>query len=207
MILKLRGGLWIILLMTALMTLGSCYTHYTLVVGLSPDLKDYYGIYPTTEVDIAAVKSATVDQIKTAGVDSYFAPGSTSRQTINPYTIRFSEEITAPRTVKYKDTPWKQWRKNKPEVLVLIANLPLSPDAQGDNRLVTLNIKSILYQARTAYFELIPLGITQIEEDPGNPQVAQETSPAPKKPEAPQPVAEDTSPFGKWYLNLNGGQQ
>jgi hypothetical protein len=143
-----------------------------MTIGLSRTIADYYGIYPSIEVDITAVPASLADEIKTAGVESYFAPGSALRREVNPHTLRFSEEITAPVTLGYRAMEWKAWVKKKPEKLLIIVNLPYSEDMKAsDKRMLTLDIKERFTQWEDIYFEISPTQISEVTVKPVDPRV------------------------------------
>jgi hypothetical protein len=150
---------------------SSCYKHYRITIGLSQTIADYYGIYPSIEVDIAAVPASIADEIKTAGVEAYFAPGSALRTGLSPHTIRFSEEITAPVTLNYRDMEWKTWIKKKPEKLLIIVNLPYSEEMKAaDKRMLTLDIKERFIQWEDIYFEISSTQIGEVTVKPVDPR-------------------------------------
>jgi hypothetical protein len=111
-----------------LCALSGCASQRRVVVGLSPDLEDYYAIYPSIEFDVVAVTGEEEAQIKSDGVDKYFAPGSPLRRRLDPFTVYFSQERTVPATLYFRSDYWDKWLKKKPVTLVLIANLPHSPE-------------------------------------------------------------------------------
>jgi hypothetical protein len=122
-------------------------------------------------VDIAAVPASLADEIKTAGVEAYFAPDSALRAQVVPHTVRFSEEITAPVTLGYRDMDWKIWVRKKPEKLVIIVNLPYSEDMKAaDKRMLTLDIKERFIQWEDVYFEISPKQIAEVTVKPADPR-------------------------------------
>jgi hypothetical protein len=122
-------------------------------------------------VDIAAVPAGLADEIKTAGVEGYFAPGSALRAGVVPHTVRFSEEITAPVVLSYRDMNWKSWVKKKPEKLVVIVNLPYSEDMKAaDKRMLTLDIKERFIQWEDIYLEISPTQIAEVTVKPVDPR-------------------------------------
>ncbi|GHV91804.1 hypothetical protein AGMMS50268_23070 [Spirochaetia bacterium] len=162
-----------LLLAGVLLGLDSCYKHYLITIGISKALADYYNIYPSIEVDITAVPSSMADEIKTAGVESYFAPDSRLRVEAAPYTVRFSEEITAPVTLTYRELGWRKWVKKKPDKLVLLVNLPYSAEMKSaDGRILTIDIKERFIQWQDIYFEIGPKQIAEVPEKPVDPRRA-----------------------------------
>ncbi|GHV42086.1 hypothetical protein AGMMS49546_19590 [Spirochaetia bacterium] len=156
-----------------LFSLSSCYKHYLITIGISRTLVDYYNIYPSIEVDITAVPASMADEIKTAGVESYFAPDSPLRAEAAPYTVRFSEEITAPVTLSYRQLGWQKWVKKKPDKLVLIVNLPYSADMKSaDGRILAIDIKERVIQWEDIYFEIGPKQIAEVPQKPVDPRRA-----------------------------------
>lgn len=163
----------LLVLAVFLLGLSSCYKHYLITLGISKALSDYYNIYPSLEVDITAVPASVADEIKTAGVESYFAPDSRLRLEASPYTVRFSEEITAPVTLSYRELGWKKWVKKKPDKIVLIVNLPYSADMKAsDGRILTIDIKERVIQWQDIYFEVGPKQISEVSVKPVDPRRA-----------------------------------
>jgi hypothetical protein len=159
------------LVAVVVLSLSSCYKHYRITIGLSRTIADYYSIYPSIEVDIAAVPASLADEIKTAGVEGYFAPDSVLRARTIPHTLRFSEEITAPVTLTYRDMNWQRWVRQKPEKLVIIVNLPYSEDMKAaDKRILTLDIKERFIQWEDIYLEISPRQIDEVSIKPVDPR-------------------------------------
>jgi hypothetical protein len=122
-------------------------------------------------VDIAAVPASLADEIKAAGVEAYFAPGGALRTEVIPHTLRFSEEITAPVTLNYRDMEWKKWVRKKPEKLLIIVNLPYSEEMKAaDKRMLTLDIKERFIQWEDIYFEISPTQIAEVRVKPVDPR-------------------------------------
>jgi hypothetical protein len=154
-----------------LCALSGCATQRRVVVGLSPELEEYYTIYPSVEFDAVAVTGEEADQIKKDGVDKYFAPGSVLRKRLDPFTVYFSQEQTKPETLPYRSPYWDRWLKKKPVTLVLIADLPHSPDMpEEDPRILYIDLKKNSVFARPVYVELEPEKITRVFELPKDPR-------------------------------------
>ena len=81
--------------------LSGCATKMTVMAGLSENIKDYYSIYPSVEIDVAAVTEEEAEELKKYNADSYFSVGNAMRKSLTPYTFTFSSEQTAPQTMKY----------------------------------------------------------------------------------------------------------
>ncbi|MFP3089601.1 hypothetical protein LQZ21_04675 [Treponema sp. TIM-1] len=186
-----------------LWALSGCASQRRVVVGLSPDLEDHYAIYPSVEFDIAAVTAEEADQIKKDGVDKYFAPGSPLRKRLEPFTVYFSQEQTVPATLYFRSDYWDRWLKKKPVTLMLIADLPHSPDMpEEDPRIITVDLKKNGIFTRPVYVEIEPEKITRVFELPKDPRTGlpaeirrpnnreaavrvHETSPAPESGQTP----------------------
>ncbi|MDR2394580.1 MAG: hypothetical protein LBD93_10570, partial [Treponema sp.] len=150
---------------------SGCASQRQVIVGLSPDLKEYYSIYPSIECDVVAVTSEEADQIKGDGVDKYFAPASPLRKRLDPFTVFFSQEYTQPEILPYKSNYWDRWQKKKPETLVLIANLPHSLDMpEDDPRVLYIDLKKGGLFVKPVYIEIEPQKITQIFDKPKDPR-------------------------------------
>jgi hypothetical protein len=177
---------------------SSCATSRIIVAGLSPDIQSRYDIYPSIEVDVAAVTDDETAQIKTAGVDGYFSPDNPLRKRLEPFTSYFSEESTAPRELRtwtviggsgrrksrhsrlpspiYRiqmDRYWQEWQKKKPSRLVVIADLPHSTDMPKDDpRILFIDLKKTLFAPSHIYIEVDPDKIVRVYKRPEDPRVA-----------------------------------
>jgi hypothetical protein len=156
------------------------------VVGLSADMEDHYAIYPSIEFDVAAVTAEEADQLKKDGVDQYFAPGSPLRKRLEPFTVYFSQERTAPETLPFRSAYWDKWLKKKPVSLALIANLPHSPDMpEEDPRILAVDLKKNAVFVRPVYVEIEPQRIARIFDPPRDPRTGRRAeAPRPDKREA-----------------------
>jgi hypothetical protein len=151
--------------------LAGCASQRRVVVGLSPDLEDYYAIYPSIEFDAAAVTGEEADQIKKDGMDKYFAPGSPLRKRLEPFTVYFSQEQTAPAVLYVRSDYWDRWLKKKPVTLMLMADLPHSPDMpEEDPRILSIDLKKNNIFPRPVFVEIEPEKITRVFELPKDPR-------------------------------------
>ncbi|MDR1252205.1 MAG: hypothetical protein LBK62_08560 [Treponema sp.] len=151
--------------------LSGCASQRRVVVGLSADLEDYYTIYPSIEFDVAAVTADEADQVKKDGVDKYFAPASTLRKRLDPFTAYFSQEQTAPETLYFRSDYWDRWLKKKPVTLILIADLPHTPDMPDeDPRILSVDLKKNGVFTRPIYVEIEHDKVTRIFNLPKDPQ-------------------------------------
>jgi hypothetical protein len=142
--------------------LSSCASQRRVVVGLSPDMEAYYAIYPSIEFDAVAVTGEEADQIKKDGVDKYFAPESPLRKRLDPFTVYFSQERTEPETLPAKSNFWDRWLKKKPVTLMLLADLPHSPDMpEEDPRILSIDLKKNNIFIRPVFVEIEPEKITR----------------------------------------------
>ncbi|MDR2803845.1 MAG: hypothetical protein LBB22_06115 [Treponema sp.] len=177
---------------------GSCATSRIIVAGLSSDIQSRYDIYPSIEVDIAAVTDDEAGQVKTAGVDGYFSPDNPLRKRLEPFTSYFSEEFTAPRELRtwtvtgrnsrkkgrhgrlpspvYRiqmDSYWQEWQKKKPSQLLVIADLPHSTDMPKDDpRIILIDLKKTLFAPSYIYIEVDPDKIVRVYKRPEDPRAA-----------------------------------
>ncbi|MDR1247997.1 MAG: hypothetical protein LBK63_01725 [Treponema sp.] len=150
---------------------SGCASQRRVVVGLSADLEGYYAIYPSIEFDAAAVTAEEADQIKKDGVDKYFAPGSPLRKRLEPFTVYFSQEQTAPETLYFRSEYWDKWLKKKPVTLILIANLPHVPDMPDeDPRILSVDLRKNSVFTQPVYVEIEPDKIARIFDLPRDPR-------------------------------------
>jgi hypothetical protein len=175
---------------------SGCVTQRRVAVGLSAEMENYYAIYPSIEFDAAAVTEEEEKQIKSEGVDKYFAPGSPLRKRLDPFTVYFSQEQTLPAVLPYQSTHWEKWLAKKPVTLVLIANLPHSPDMpEDDPRVLYIDIKKRGLFAEPVYVEIEPQKIVRIFDLPRDPRTGLPVeNPKPGNTNAENRVHEDTSP-------------
>lgn len=153
--------------------LSGCATKMTVMAGLSENIKDYYSIYPSVEIDVAAVTAEEADELKKANADSYFSVGNPMRESLSPYTFTFSAEQTAPQTMKYSVPQWDKWLEKEPEKIVVLANMPLKPDenAKGkDPRILILDMSSGFMHHKTFYVEAKPGSVVRIYKKPVDPE-------------------------------------
>ncbi|MDR2068330.1 MAG: hypothetical protein LBP71_00490 [Spirochaetaceae bacterium] len=151
--------------------LPGCASQRRVVVGLSPDLEEYYAIYPSIEFDAVAVTAEEADQIKSGGVDKYFAPGSLLRKRLEPFTAYFSQEQTRPAVLYFRSDYWDRWLKKKPVTLILIADLPHTTDMpEEDPRILSIDLKKNGTFTRPVYVEIEPEKLTRVFELPYDPR-------------------------------------
>jgi hypothetical protein len=162
-----------------LATLASCTINRRVIVSLSGDIHTRYDIYPSIELDVAAVTSDEADQIKNEGVDGYFSPDNPLRNRLDPFTAYFDEESTAPRELRRMDDLWRRWQRKNPSQLVVIVNLPHSANMPKDDpRLLFLGIKKTFFTPAHVYIQVEPDKVVRIYQRPKDPQAA--SSPAAK---------------------------
>ncbi len=162
-----------IALLTAAAACSGCYTRSTVVAGLSPRLKEYYSIYPSVELDIAAVTRSEAEDIRAQSAEDYFAADNPVRKGVAPYTLTFSSEKTEPQTMKRGVDAWDGWLEKKPEKLAVVANLPRGSEKIGgrkDPRVLILDLDSAFLWPDTLYFEIVPGGVAQIYKKPADPE-------------------------------------
>ena len=152
---------------------SGCCTRASVTAGLSPKLKDYYSIYPSVEVDIAAVSAAEADEIRALGVEDYFAFGNETRKNAAPYTLSFSSEQTEPQTMKRGVDAWDVWLEKNPDKIIVVANLPRGTgkgSLKKDPRIQVLDLKSRFLIPRSFWFEVMPGRIVEVQKKPKDPE-------------------------------------
>ena len=171
---------------TAFCLLSSgCATRMTVKAGLSENIKDFYSIYPSIEIDIAAVTEEEAEDLKKTDVDGYFAVGNAKRDSLSPYTMTFSAEQTKPQTMKYNVYNWNKWLDKKPEKIAVIVNMPRAA-AEGekgkDPRVLIMDMSSGFLHHKELYVEAKPGSIVRIKNEPTDPeQKRRETEKVKKK--------------------------
>ncbi len=158
--------------LTALCALSAgCATKMTVQAGLSESLKEYYSIYPSVEIDIAAVTNEEAEDLKKTNADAYFSVGNPMRESLSPYTLTFFSEQTAPQTMKYNVEIWDKWLEKDPEKIAVIANMPGKSEEKGkDPRILILNMESGFLNHKKIYVEAKPGSIVRIYKEPTDPK-------------------------------------
>jgi hypothetical protein len=150
---------------------NACTINRRVIAGVSSDIQNYYDIYPSIELDVAAVTDDEANQIKSDGVDGYFSPANQLRRRLEPFTAYFDEETTAPRELHRWESYWDKWKGKKPAHLVIIADLPHSPGMPKDDpRMIFINIKKTLFTPSPVYIEIEPEKIVRVYKRPADPQ-------------------------------------
>ncbi|MDR3302725.1 MAG: hypothetical protein LBT01_09415 [Spirochaetaceae bacterium] len=176
-----KGKVFSVLALCAVLSLASCASRYNFAVGLSDELAQYYGIYPSLEADLALVIDSEADSIKAAGVDTYFEPGNSIRQKLVPWTMFFSDEsIETARLVEYDDH-WFAWLEKNPTQFLLIVNLPpvapaaappagaAPPPAPSDPRMILVPMDKNFF-IQDAFFKIEPAKISKVNVAPETPK-------------------------------------
>jgi hypothetical protein len=142
-------------------------------------------------------------------VNVYFAPGSSLRKRLDPFTVYFSQERTEPETLPFRSAHWDRWLKKKPVTLALIADLPHSPDMpEEDPRILYIDLTTNRIFARPVYVEIEPQKLSRVYELPRDPRTnlpadnrkpdnrrpAARNHSNPKNPEAPETSAPSEEP-------------
>jgi hypothetical protein len=159
-------------LVAATLASTSCASNRGVMVGISEGVEAHYGIYPSIEFDVAAVTEDEAGQIKKMGVDGYFSPAEPLRKRLNPFTVYFGEENTVPCVLHARNNLWKTWRKKKPSSLVLIADLPHSPNMPPDDdpRLILIDLEKNIFTPGIIYIEIEAEKIVRIYTEPKDPR-------------------------------------
>ncbi|MDR2444520.1 MAG: hypothetical protein LBD44_01090 [Spirochaetaceae bacterium] len=169
-----RGLLLLLLLFPGALlpaAFAGCAAQRRVVVGLSVDLEDRYAIYPSIEFDAVALTEEETNQIKSGGVDAYFAPGGSLRKRVDPFTVYFSQEETRPAVLPFRSAYWDRWLKKKPVTLALIADLPHSPDMpEEDPRVLYIDLKKDGLFCRPVFVEIEPQKISRVYDLPRDPR-------------------------------------
>jgi hypothetical protein len=175
---KNRNYEWLFSIFVIIVTaFGGCAINRRVVVGVSADIERRYGMYPSIELDVAAVTDDESDQIKTAGVDGYFSPDSSLRKRLEPFTAYFDDENVMPYTLHIKGNYWSNWQKKKPSKLAIIADLPHSPDMPKDDpRLIFIDIKETFFTLSPIYIEVEPDKVVRVYKKPKDPQSVSKSS-------------------------------
>jgi hypothetical protein len=167
---------------------AGCVSQYKVVVDFSPALQSHFSTYPTIEVDVAAVSDGEANEVKQAGVETYFAPDSGLRERLRSQTCFFSREGVARYVLPSRAPVWQEWKLKDPANILVVASLPpdpsMSPDA--DPRQLLVAIKKSVVLARTLYVLVEPQKVVQVSRSRAKAQ-AQEN-----------PRVEDTLAYEQW---------
>lgn len=161
---------------------SGCWTRTNIYAGYGTNLKDSYTIYPTVELDIAAVTEAEADEIKKLTVEGYFS-NDTLRKSIYPYTMQFSKEQTVPVRMDRDIEQWDKWEEKDPTHIVLIADMPRVIESKKekavpgvpvkDPRINVFELTSSWFWPRSHYFEIKPGRLVKIKSMPVDPEEAE----------------------------------
>lgn len=180
---------------------AGCASRMTVQAGLADNIKDYYSIYPSIEIDIAAVTGEEADELKKANVDDYFSVGSSKRESLSPYTFMFSAEQTAPQTMKYNVPQWDKWLEKEPEKIAVIVNMPRKTEKgeKGkDPRVLILDMSGGFMYHKTIYVEARPGTVVRIYKEPTDPEKVAEQ----KRKEAEKAKKTEKQPEENKYKKL-----
>lgn len=170
---KRIAGLTFLTVSCALLT--GCATKMTVMAGLSENIKEYYSIYPSVEIDIAAVTEDEAEDLKKLNADAYFAVGNPARESLTPYTFLFSAEQTAPQTMKYNVPQWDKWLEKDPKKIAVLANMPRKTEDNGkggkDPRIMILDMSSGFMHHKKLFVEAKPGSVVRLSNEPTDPEV------------------------------------
>ena len=154
---------------------AGCATKMTVMAGLSENIKEYYSIYPSVEIDIAAVTEDEAEDLKKLNADAYFAVGNPARESLMPYTFLFSAEQTAPQTMKYNVPQWDKWLEKDPKKIAVLANMPRKTEDNGkggkDPRIMILDMSSGFMHHKKLFVEAKPGSVVRLSNEPTDPEV------------------------------------
>jgi hypothetical protein len=166
-----KSELSILIVQILMLAVTGCVSNRGVLVGISEAVEARYGIYPSIEFDAVAITGDEADQIKKMGVDGYFSPSEPLRKRLNPFTVYFGEENTVPRRLYARDDLWKTWLRKKPSSLLLIADLPHSPDMPKDDpRIIFIDLKKSIFTPGPIYVEIEAEKIVRIYTKPKDPR-------------------------------------
>jgi hypothetical protein len=115
----------ILILFTAIIPLFfSACSSFNYKVEMAPTMRLSSGIYPTYEIDFVGVTTTEKPRMDAYSVDEYFNPENPFRENAEKFTMRFSDSLEGPFTLK-KDNPiWDKWFERGVTEVVAISNLP-----------------------------------------------------------------------------------
>lgn len=143
---------------------SACTSSYNMSVYLSPELKDYYGYYPSLEVDIVGLNENEKNWMSSYNMNKYFEANNPMRKSLMPHTLKFSQSNgAAEQDFNDNAKEWNLWKKKGAVELLVAVNLPGVDDSV---KKVTKDIKSYIGKRKHIYIEIRPVGITFLDSKP-----------------------------------------
>lgn len=154
-----------ILLLAFLLIISGCTYRHDATIFLSPELKDYYGYYPSLEVDIAGINDNEKSWISSYKLNKYFQPDNPMRKTLQPYTMVFSNDDDKHyQKFSHSAKEWDLWKRKGAKELFIAVNLP---GIEDDNaRKILMEIRSYIGKRLPLFIEIKPTGISLIDKKP-----------------------------------------
>jgi len=152
------------ILFTIAVLCTSCVSQYKVTVNFSPELKEYFTEFPTIEVDIAAITDSEANELKQAGVENYFAPGSGLRERFQSRTAFFYQEEQGGFVLASRDPVWQSWLLKEPTSILVIASLPPGPSTspEADPRYMVVKMAKSYILARNLKILVEPERIVKL---------------------------------------------
>lgn len=133
---------------------------YDVEIGYDPSTIERFRVFPSVEVDVAAVDETTARQLEKTEIDDYFDPAGFIRGSLRKKTFHFSEEDCESKTLSRKDPVWDSWvGKRRARFLVLFASLPRDGDKGPDLRKLVLPLDSSRWDGSKIEVSLVPAGL------------------------------------------------
>lgn len=162
----------ILILILSTLSISCTYSH-TVSVYLSPELKTFYGYYPSLEVDIVGLNDSEKNWIDSYDINKYFEIDNPLRKTLSPVTMKFSEEDKSMQYLGYYSKYWNKWKKKGAKELYIIVNLPQVESNGSEDKsqkskpnILTFKIKSNIFKWHKKYIEIKPAGVLLLPNAP-----------------------------------------
>lgn len=140
----------------------NCTYRYDIYVYMSKDLKEYYGYYPSVEVDIAGINEEENNWLDSYDIDKYFEVRNQLRVSMQPMTMKFSQNNIGVQHINKNSNFWNDWKKKGAKTLYIIANLPEKIQQSKDSRKLMFKIQSNLFRPRCKYIEIKREGLISL---------------------------------------------
>lgn len=148
-----------------LLFLSGCTYRHDATIFLSPELEEYYGYYPSLEVDIVGINDSEKGWVSSYKLNQYFQPENPMRSNLQPYTMVFSSDDEKHyHLFSHGAREWKLWKRKGAKELFIAVNLPGVTDDNA--RKILMEIRSYIGKRLPLYIEVTSKGISLIDKLP-----------------------------------------
>lgn len=153
------------LIIIYLLFLSGCTYRHDATVFLSPELQEYYGYYPSLEVDIVGINDREKSWVSSYKLNKYFQPENPMRRNLQPYTMIFSSDDEKHyQMFSHSEKEWDLWKRKGAKELLIAVNLPGL--ANDDARKILMEIRSYVGRRLPLYIEITSKGLSLLDRQP-----------------------------------------